>query len=394
MSAMDIIDFNKSVPLKEVKIFLGDYDGIQRYDRYKYEYSEKLIKAQQGATWFPREISYSKDKTIVMSVLTSSYLEIYRLNLLFQTLADSLANRFLDNVLSDMVTSPEWEAILKWQAHFELIHSESYSWNIREVFPDPEAFFTDGFENSNIRKRLDLERATYKKLEEDTKSKWFDFLTPERATKRKKKAIVKALLQQYILENLRFMVSFLYTFKINSIHNQALQGSTNSIKLILNDEIIHTVIFANLINTLQLERSEGFTEIMKEMNFDQLARDMFDEVIEGEMEWFKYLSSVQHINGFTDESIREFLECLSWNALDKIGVHAPKLNKKENDIVRFFNKNKKINGSKALAQETDLLSYNIGVLREDEFHDTITMSPDDLQNILNGGTFHVQNKPE
>lgn len=384
----EIIDFEQSVDkISDVKIFFGEYDGIQRYDRYKYAYSENFIKAQQGATWFPREISYSKDKAVVIESLPETYLEIYRLNLLFQTLADSLANRFLDNVLSDLVTSPEWEAILKWQSHFELVHSESYSWNIREVFPEPEKFFSEGFKNKNIMRRLDRERATYRKLSADVQTKWYDKLIPRTALKRKKKAVVKAILQQYILENLRFMVSFLYTFKINSLNGQALQGSVNSIKLILNDEVIHTVLFGQLIRTLASERSEEFSEIMEEMNWENLAIDMFNGIIDSEMEWFRHLSEIQPINGFTESNMREFLQYLSDGALKAIGIKAYDKTPVKNDIVKFFNKNKKINGAKSLAQETDLLSYNIGVLSDEGYEEEFILSTLDIQNILKNGEF-------
>ena len=378
-----ILDFTKTTPKADVKIFLGDYDGVQRYDRYVYDSSERMIKVQQAATWFPREISYTKDKVGVNS-LSPTFQQLYRENLLFQTIADSLANRFLDNMLSGMATSPEWEAILKWQAHFELLHSESYSWNIREVFVDPEEFFQEGLKNDNIIHRLDLERETYAKLEQDMATKWYDRLAPEKALVRKKRAIFKAAIQQYILENVRFMVSFLYTLKINHIHDQSLQGSTNSIKLILNDEIIHTVIFANLINILRREKNEGFTDILKE-DYDTIVKDMFRDVIASEMDWFYHLDSIQSIDGFTADSIRGFLEEIAYTAMSQIGVEDDSLLSVKNEVSIFFNKNNKINDAKALSQETDLLSYNIASLEDDEFdHKHMSLSFDEIMDILDG----------
>lgn len=385
MSAL--IDFTKSVEMTDVKLFLGNYDGIQRYDRYRYADSEKLFRVMESATWFPREISFSKDKIAVKSMLSESYIEIYTANLLFQTLADSLANRFLDNVLSEQITSPEWEAVVKMQAHQELIHSAAYSHNIREVFTDPSGFFDDGFSNKFIQERLDFEIDGYQKMEDDLKDKILDSFFPKRAKKRKSKAILLSLLHQLGLESMRFMVSFLYTFKINAIHNQALQGSTNNIKLILNDELVHVAIMVNMISILRNVPSEGFMDAANSEWFNQKAIEIFETIIESELNWYRYLSDIQHINGFTEDSIRQFLELLAYNALGRIGIKNESWNHDSNDVTNFFNKNKKINGAKSLAQETDLLSYNIGVLEEDEFESSISLTSSDLMNILDGGTF-------
>lgn len=364
----DLINFENTVDsVSDVKIFRGKYDGIQRYDRYRYPYSEKLVKAQQGATWFPKEISYSKDK-VSIPLLPKEYVKVYTENLLFQTLADSLANRFLDNILSGVVTSPEWEATLKWQAHFELIHSESYSHNIREVFPDAEEIFSTGFKNEKIQNRLNLEREAYKKLQEEINEEDFDFFSDKNTEDKVKNSILDAIVQQYALESMRFMVSFLYTLKINSIFNQSLQGSANSIKLILNDEIIHTVIFSTLIGTLMIEESEGFTELFTKDREEKII-EVFDDVLESEMEWFRHLSSIQEIQGFTESTMRVFLENIKFSSLKAIGIKRANIVKRDSEITLFFNKEKKINNAKTLAQETEVLSYNIGVLRDDGFEE-------------------------
>ena len=135
----DIINFNNSLDnVRDVKIFFGKSDGIRRYDRFKYPITDRLTKVQQSALWFPKEVNYAKDMVGIHNVLSPTHKEIYNSNLLFQTLADSLANRFLDNVLSEYITSPEWERVIKWQSLFELLHSEAYSENIRKVYSDAD----------------------------------------------------------------------------------------------------------------------------------------------------------------------------------------------------------------------------------------------------------------
>jgi ribonucleoside-diphosphate reductase beta chain len=312
----------------------------------------------QGATWFPREINFSKDRNAFDSSLSPEFQEIYKANLLFQTMADSLANRFLDNVLSEQITSPEWESIIKWQAHQELVHSEAYSWNIREVFNDPEKFFNDGFKNKELQKRLELENDAYSNLEERfNKCETLD---------EKKLIILEVVVRQYVLESIRFFVSFLYTFKINEINSQTLQGSENNIILIANDEKIHVAIFKHLISILRANKSEEFSHLFGK-DFDDMVRKCFNEVIDSEIIWFKYLSNIQEILGFTESNIREFLKYYSDNSMKNIGVDSGFGDVDSNELVEFFKTKTNIRNQKSLAQETDLLSYSVSVLQDGGF---------------------------
>lgn len=355
----DIINFNNSLDnIKDVKIFFGKSDGIQRYDRFKYPITDRLTKVQQSAFWMPKEINYAKDMVGIHNVLSPTHKEIYNSNLLFQTLADSLANRFLDNVLSEYITSPEWERVIKWQSLFELIHSEAYSENIRKVYSDAEQFFNEGFKNKNIQNRLDLELKSYNELEQIMKDDSVEL-------DKKKKAIVEVCLRQYALENIRFFISFLYTYHLNEINEQVLQGSVNNITLILNDEIIHTTIFRHLINSLMNNPDEGFSHLVEYKN--TLAQEIFKEVIESEVNWFKYLSSIEEFEGFGETQIREFLNYYASRALELIKVDNKDFIGVRNNLVEFFESKKNLNNTKALAQETEILTYNIGVLEDKNY---------------------------
>ena len=210
---------------------------------------------------------------------------------------------------------------------------------------------------------MDIEIASYSALGEKL----------EHGSDREKKyAILEVLASQNALENIRFFVSFLYTFKINELNDQVLQGSVNNIKLILNDEIIHTVIFRNLINILRENKDEGFTEIFEDdfWDIDLMMATCFDEVIESELEWFDYLSSIQDINGFTRETIYEFLSYYTHIAMKNIkNKYSDRYVSTQNELVMFYESKKNLNNTKALAQETNLLTYNIGVLEDNGFID-------------------------
>ena len=365
-----ILDFTQSTnDIKDVKIFFGKDDGIQRYDRHRYSNTEKLLDAQVAATWFPKEINFSADRSGIKR-LSEGRLQQYISNLMFQTAADSLANKFLDNLLASMITSPEWEVVIKTQAYFELLHSQAYSHNIREVFPDAEAIFNDGFATPEIQSRLDIERKFFGELS-DTQDGGLGSLS----IFDKKKVLIKAIVAQYILENVRFMVSFLYTFKINQLEHNAIPGSENNIKLIANDENIHCVIFASLINIIRDEEHEGFGTVFEtafedEGGFEEYMIKRFKEVIASEMKWFKYLDHFEETEGFTEETIYDFLSHLAYKALKKIKVKDNPYNSVPNEINRFFDKRKVINDAKKLLQEDDLLSYNVASLSDLELFES------------------------
>lgn len=358
----ELINFdNFKEDRSDIKMFFGEYDGIQRYDTYKYEIFKKLYDVQEASRWRPQEINFSKDKAN-MPNLQEGHQEIYRNNLLYQTSADSLANRFLEDILCQCVTSPELEAVIKTQGNFELLHSFSYSYNIRQVYVDPKAFFNQGFKNKTIRERLIIEGDAYKKLHE--------VLLSDVDLEEKKKVLLEAIVHQYALENIRFFISFLYTYMLNEVNNQKLQGSCNNLTLILNDEVIHTTIFKHIIDILGDKEDEGFTHLVNTEWFTNLVNEVFRKVYESEMDWFRYLDSIDNINGLNETTVSNFLLYYIGNSLRRIKVDSEFDEVEANDLVNFFETKKNINNQKAAAQETNLLSYNIGVLVDGGYDDT------------------------
>lgn len=368
----EIINFDNSTDdVNSIKMFFGKSDFIQRYDRYKYEIFKKLYEAQEAARWKPKEINFSKDKAN-MSNISQGHQAIYRDNLLFQTLADSMANRFLEDILCRCITSPELEAVIKTQGNFELLHSFSYSYNIRQVYTNPEDFFNEGFRNPEIQNRLNLEKDVYMVLDRilsDPNELY--------GSDKQKYALVEALIHQYVLENIRFFVSFLYNFMLNELNDQCLQGSVNNNTLILNDEVIHTVIFKNILNIAFKNEDEGLKHIVDSQWFINKVNEVFESVKQSEMQWFKHLQSLDNIDGITDTTINGFLDFYIYKAKKAINIEAEVIT--ENDLVSFFETKKNINNQKAAAQETNLLSYNVGVLVDSGYQDK------DYTKILIGG---------
>jgi ribonucleotide reductase beta subunit family protein with ferritin-like domain len=123
---------------------------------------------------------------------------------------------------------------------------------------------------------------------------------------------------------------------------------------------------------LKENKDEGFSDIFEDelWDIDLMIATCFEEVIQSEMEWFEYLSGIQEIMGFNAETINDFLSYYTHIALKSIGNrYSDRYTSTQNELVLFYESKKNLNNSKALAQETNLLTYNIGVLEDGGFYD-------------------------
>ena len=130
-------------------MFFGKPLGVQRYDSYKYPVFDKLTTQQLGYFWRPEEVSLQKDRGD-LSVIVSRTKHIYTSNLKYQIMLDSVQGRgpgmafLFHSVLSRTGGSNDlWEFM-------EMIHSRSYTYIIKNVYPDPSEIFDTITEDERI----------------------------------------------------------------------------------------------------------------------------------------------------------------------------------------------------------------------------------------------------
>ena len=341
--------------LSKRKIFLGKYSGFQRYDSYKYRFAKEIESKMRNAFWNPEEISLVADRSKFPD-LPDHIQEILTRNILFQTLMDSTQNRGLDSVMSDITTSPEWEAVFKTQAYFELIHSISYSHIIREMYSDATEVFDRIGEYKEIQHRVDSEVQMYERVLNELDS------SPDDDAKRR--MIVELCVRIFALEGVKFYVSFLVTYMINHSYGSKIQGFTRIIKLINFDEDYHTTIFAGLLNIMKRMEDEGFVDLMNSGNwYKDLVGDIFSDVTKGEIEWGKYLMSFGNIPSLTPKVLVQFVEFYSADRRNKLKIGVQKID--SNDTVNWFQTYKDIDKDNVAGQEGEGLAYNVGILGND-----------------------------
>ena len=355
MESSKIIETNQLVYEKsDEKIFFGKYSGFQRYDNPSYKFAVQQEERQRNAFWNPNEISMVNDSQKFFE-LPQAMQEIMVRIWLFQTLMDSGQNKGLEEVLAELCTNPEFEAMFKTWGYFELIHSLSYSHLLRGIFSDASKIFDKIKDYPEIQRRIDKEIELY------TKVKNIHILD---SLEDKKKLILELLVSIFALEGIKFYVSFLITYVINNSYANKIQGATRIIKLINFDEDIHTSMGHGTLNILRKEQREGFKEIMESEWYKNMVRNTLMTVYNDEISWGDYLLSIGNIPTITKKVLEQFLKYY-------VDVRAQQLNidkifnQEKTDVVQWFENYKDLNKDNAALQESDLAVYSIGIMKND-----------------------------
>lgn len=349
-----ILDTKNLVPEKsKEKIFFGEYSGFQRYDNPTYKFAVQAEERQRNAFWNPNEISMVNDAQKFFD-LPEPMQEVMIRIWLFQTLMDSGQNKGLEEVMAEITTNPEWEALFKTWGYFELIHSLSYSHLLRGIFSDAAKVFDKIADYPEIQQRIDKEIDLYSKIQNMGDMNLED----------KKKLVLEMLVNIFALEGIKFYISFLVTYVINNAYANKIQGATRIIKLINFDEDIHTSFTSGLLNILKKEKSEGFTELMESDWYKDMVKKTFEQVYKDEMSWADYLLSLGDIPTLTRPVLEQFLKYYVDLRATQIGQ--PKLyNQDMTDVVQWFENYKDLNKDNAALQESDLAVYSIGIMKND-----------------------------
>ena len=213
--------FNKNhVDTKKQPMFFGQPLGMQRYDEFKYPVFDKLTTQQLSYFWRPEEVSLQKDRSDYKT-LTPEQKHIYTSNLKYQIMLDSVQGRGPGMAFMPYCSLPELESAMNiWQL-MEMIHSRSYTYIIKNVYPDPSEVFDTVLDDPKIMQRAESVTRAYDDLinsehEFDSGNQWKFAAEGHPAgtydRKELKRKLYRAVLNVNILEGIRFYVSFACSF--------------------------------------------------------------------------------------------------------------------------------------------------------------------------------------
>ncbi len=368
VEGMTVFNTNKVNAMKQ-PMFFGAPLGVQRYDQYKYPVFEKLTQQQLGYFWRPEEISLQKDRADYQT-LRPEQKHIFTSNLKYQILLDSVQGRGPGMAFSPYCSLPELEAAMNiWQT-MEMIHSRSYTYIIKNVYPDPTEVLDTIIDDEKIIERAQSVTKAYDDFinaaqEYGTgnwwKEDWRDSPSAEWTLRDLKRKLYRAVMNVYILEGIRFYVSFACSFAFGEL--KMMEGNAKIIGLIARDESQHMTITMNMIKNWQKGDDPEMMGIMEEE--EQNVIQMFRDCVEEEKNWAEYLFKDGSMIGLNDKLLKNYVEWVANRRMKSINMKPVFDQPISNNPLPWTEHWLNSKSMQVAPQETEVESYVIGGIKQD-----------------------------
>ena len=362
--------FNKEdVDVKKQPMFFGKPLGIQRYDSYKYPIFEKLTQQQLSYFWRPEEVSLQKDRSDYQ-MLRPEQKHIFTSNLKYQIMLDSVQGRGPGMAFMPYCSLPELEACMNVWEFMEMIHSRSYTYIIKNVYPNTNEVFDTILKDDQILERATSVTSAYDDFinaahQFDNSNEWVHALegvdvalTSRYELKRK---LFRAVSTVNILEGIRFYVSFACSFAFGEL--KLMEGSAKIISLIARDENQHLVITQNILNNWRKGDDPEMKKIMKEE--EPWLYQQFKNTVDQERRWAEYLFKEGSMIGLNDKLLCQYVEWIANRRLKAIGLDPIYDISAKNNPLPWTQHWISSKGLQVAPQETEVESYVVGGIKQD-----------------------------
>ena len=356
------------------KMFFGPPLGVQRYDKFKYPVFDKLTQQQLGYFWRPEEVSLQKDRADYQT-LNAAQKHIFTSNLKYQILLDSVQGRGPGMAFMPYCSLPELEGAMNiWQT-MEMVHSRSYTHIIKNVYADPSEVFDKILDDEKILSRAQSVTRAYDEFlqaaqEWGAGKQWEHALEDCESAQWElyelKRKLYRAVANVYILEGIRFYVSFACSFAFGEL--KLLEGSAKIIGLIARDESQHMTITQNILNKWTSGDDPDMVKIAQEEEGN--VYEMFKNCVEEEKLWAEYLFKDGSIIGLNDKLLAKYVEWTANRRLRSIGLKAIFDTPISNNPLPWTEHWLSSKGMQVAPQETEVESYLIGSIKQDVKKDT------------------------
>jgi len=358
------------------QMFFGPPLGVQRYDKFRYPIFDKLTQNQLGFFWRPEEVSLQKDRADYQT-LNDAQKHIFTSNLKYQILLDSVQGRGPGMAFMPYCSLPELEGCMNiWQT-MEMIHSRSYTHIIKNVYPDPSEVFDKILDDEQILKRAQSVTAAYDDFINDAhrydtsnwwRPNWQGTAAAAWEKKELKRKLYRAVANVYILEGIRFYVSFACSFAFGEL--KLLEGSAKIIGFIARDESQHMIVTQNILNKWKEGDDPEMVEVANEER--DYVYNMFRNSVEEEKLWAEYLFKDGSIIGLNDKLLQKYVEWTANRRLKAIGFKAIFDTPIANNPLPWTAHWLSSKGMQVAPQETEVESYLIGSIKQDVKKDTFS----------------------
>ena len=368
---------DQKVDTKTQPMFFGKPLGVQRYDNYKYPVFEKLTNQMLGYFWRPEEVSLQKDRGDYQS-LRPEQKHIFTSNLKYQILLDSVQGRGPGMAFAPYCALPELEGAMNVWQFMEMIHSRSYTYIIKNVYPDPADVFDTILEDDNILSRAESVTESYDNFlnyahEYDQsnlwKPDWKEHPNSEWTKKDLKRKLYRAVANVNILEGIRFYVSFACSFAFGE--NKLMEGSAKILSLISRDESQHLVLTQQIMkNWANGKDDPDMQEIAREEK--DIVIEMFKKTVDEEKAWANYLFRDGSMIGLNDKLLHQYVEWIANKRMKAIGLDPIYDIPAKNNPLPWTEHWLNSKGQQNAPQETEIESYVVGGIKQDIKKDTFS----------------------
>ena len=372
-TGMTVFNTNKVDTTKQ-KMFFGAPLGVQRYDQFKYPVFDKLTQTQLGYFWRPEEVSLQKDRADYQ-ILRPEQKHIFTANLKYQILLDSVQGRGPGMAFSPFCSLPELEGAMNiWQT-MEMIHSRSYTYIIKNVYPDPTEVLDTIVDDDRILERAKSVTAAYDEFlqaaqEWGAGNRWEQALeqvdSAQWELKELKRKLYRAVVNVYILEGIRFYVSFACSFAFGEL--KMMEGNAKIIGLIARDESQHMTITQNIIKKWLEGDDPDMRQIAKEE--EENVIEMFKQCVEEEKNWAEYLFKDGSMIGLNDKLLSKYVEWVANRRMKSIGLKPAFDVPANNNPLPWTEHWLNSKSMQVAPQETEVESYLIGGIKQDVSENT------------------------
>jgi len=367
----------KAVDTTKQPMFFGAPLNVQRYDSYRYPTFDRLTQQQLGYFWRPEEVSLQKDRADYAR-LTDLQKHIFTSNLKYQIMLDSVQGRAPGMAFIPYCSLPELEACMTVWQFMEMIHSRSYTYIIKNVYPDPADVFDTILEDDNILSRAESVTESYDNFlnyahEYDQsnlwKPDWKEHPNSEWTKKDLKRKLYRAVANVNILEGIRFYVSFACSFAFGE--NKLMEGSAKILSLISRDESQHLVLTQQIMkNWANGKDDPDMQEIAREEK--DIVIEMFKKTVDEEKAWANYLFRDGSMIGLNDKLLHQYVEWIANKRMKAIGLDPIYDIPAKNNPLPWTEHWLNSKGQQNAPQETEIESYVVGGIKQDIKKDTFS----------------------
>jgi len=376
ISGMTVFN-KKAVDTTKQFMFFGAPLSVQRYDQYRFPTFDKLTQQQLGYFWRPEEVSLQKDRADYAQ-LTDHQRHIFTSNLKYQIMLDSVQGRAPGMAFIPYCSLPELEACMQVWQFMEMIHSRSYTYIIKNVYPDPADVFDTILEDDNILSRAESVTESYDNFlnyahEYDQsnlwKPDWKEHPNSEWTKKDLKRKLYRAVANVNILEGIRFYVSFACSFAFGE--NKLMEGSAKILSLISRDESQHLVLTQQIMkNWANGKDDPDMQEIAREEK--DIVIEMFKKTVDEEKAWANYLFRDGSMIGLNDKLLHQYVEWIANKRMKAIGLDPIYDIPAKNNPLPWTEHWLNSKGQQNAPQETEIESYVVGGIKQDIKKDTFS----------------------